>query len=332
LQHSILFVVHAGKDVGLGHLNRSLVAARSLVLRLGAQVDFVAVGHDVDDSLAQDFAVNFSVTHGPIDVAIDRLTENNQYAAVCLDLFCPLLAEDMGTVLGKLHKAGCKIVAIDALAGFEGLIDLLYIPSFMPPADCEVNGFAGRLAYGWDAYLLNVQPEDQGLDPAGSILALTGGSDVTRLGREWPAILNRCLPYGTAVHWVTGPFSEPPIFPNSSSVEFIEHIAPAGLSALMHTATVAVTVFGVSFFELIALGVPTVVFSPYDEKDSRELRGIAEQRIALVVRDARDAAEQASLLLRDSELRAELSSNARDKLKNFDGKYFAEEVRLLLAA
>ena len=100
----------------------------------------------------------------------------------------------------------------------------------------------------------------------------------------------------------------------------------------MHTATVAVTVFGVSFFELIALGVPTVVFSPYDEKDSRELRGIAEQRIALVVRDAKDAAEQASLLLRDSELRAELSSNARDKLKNFDGKYFAEEVRLLLAA
>ena len=332
MQHSILFMVHAGKDVGLGHLNRSLVAARSLVLRLGAQVDFVAVGHDVDDSLAQDFAVNFSVTHGPIDVAIDRLTKNNHYAAVCLDLFGPLLSEDMGTVLGKLHKAGCKIVAIDALAGFEGLIDLLYVPSFMPPADCEVNGFAGRLAYGWDAYLLNVQPEDQGLDPAGSILALTGGSDVTRLGREWPTILNRCLPYGTAVHWVTGPFSEPPIFPNSSSVEFIEHIAPAGLSALMHTATVAVTVFGVSFFELIALGVPTVVFSPYDEKDSRELRGIAEQRIALVVRDAKDAAEQASLLLRDSELRAELSSNARDKLKNFDGKYFAEEVRRLLAA
>jgi len=332
LQHSILFVVHAGKDVGLGHLTRSLVAARSLVSRLGAQVDFVAVGQEIDDALAREFSLHFFITHGPIDVVVDQFTKHKHYAAICLDLFNPLLVESLGSVLENLRKTGCQIVAIDALEGFEGLIDLLYAPSFMPPADCEVNGFAGRLAYGWDAYLLNVQPEDQGLDPAGSILALTGGSDVTRLGREWPAILNRCLPYGTAVHWVTGPFSEPPIFPNSSSVEFIEHIAPAGLSALMHTATVAVTVFGVSFFELIALGVPTVVFSPYDEKDSRELRGIAEQRIALVVRDAKDAAEQASLLLRDSELRAELSSNARDKLKNFDGKYFAEEVRRLLAA
>jgi glycosyltransferase involved in cell wall biosynthesis len=101
---------------------------------------------------------------------------------------------------------------------------------------------------------------------------------------------------------------------------------------LMHRAAVAVTVFGVSFFELIALGVPTVVFSPYGEKDSRELQGIAEQRVALVAQDAEDAAEQAAMLLKNSDLRTVLSNNARNKLKNFDGEYFAEEVRLLLAA
>jgi len=60
LQLSILFVVHAGEGVGLGHLTRSLVAARSLVLRLGADVDFVAVGQKIDDRLATEIEVDFS--------------------------------------------------------------------------------------------------------------------------------------------------------------------------------------------------------------------------------------------------------------------------------
>lgn len=332
MQHSVLFVVHAGEGVGLGHLTRSLIAARSLILRLGAHVDFVAVGQKIDDRLAREIEVDFSVTHGAIDIILNQITKSNRYSAICLDLFNPFLVKGLGLVLEDLHNTGCHIVAIDSLAGFEGLIDLLYVPSFMAPANLEVGRFQGRLAYGWDAYLLNVRAEDQASESSESILALTGGSDVTQLGQDWPAIFDRCLPSGSEVHWVTGPFSQRPIFPDSPSVEFIEHIAPAGLSALMHKAKIAVTVYGVSFFELIALGVPTVVFSPYREKDSRELQGIAELRIALVAKDAKDAAEQAAILLKDSELRAELSNNTRDKLKKFDGEYFAEEVAILLAA
>jgi spore coat polysaccharide biosynthesis predicted glycosyltransferase SpsG len=331
LQHSVLFVVHAGEGVGLGHLTRSLVAARSLVLRLGAQVDFVAVGQKIDDTIAKEFKVDFSVIDGPIDVVLDHVTKNNHYAAICLDLFNPMLVESLAGVLETLRKAGSRIVAIDSLLGFEGLTDLLFVPSFLVPTYHGADRLQGRLAYGWDAYLLNVLPQDQTRDPSGSILVLTGGSDVTRLGRELPTILDERLPRDSMVHWVTGPFSERPIFPSPSKVEFIEHVAPAGLSALMVKAEIAITVFGVSFFELIALGVPTVVFSPYGEKNSRELREIAQHRIALVARDAQDAVEKATMLLGDSELRAELSNNARDKLKNFDGEYFSEELRIVLA-
>ena len=325
-------MVHAGEGVGLGHLTRSLVAARSLVLRMGAQVDFVAVGQEIDDRFAREFGVHFSVMHGPIDVVVDQLIKNNHYAVICLDLFNAYLEKGLGLTLENLRKTGCRVVAIDSLAGFEGLLDLLYVPSYMSPVHFELGQFQGRLAYGWDAYLLNVRAENQASEPSVSILALTGGSDVTQLGRDWPVILSRDLPSGSVVNWVTGPFSEPPIFPNPSSVEFIEHIAPAGLSVLMHTATAAVTVFGVGFFELIALGVPTVVFSPYGDKDAQELQGISEQKIALVAQDAQEAAEQAAMLLENRKLRSELSSNARAKLKNFDGEYFAEEIKLLLVA
>lgn len=322
--------MHAGEGVGLGHLTRSLVAARSLILRLGVRVDFVAVGHNVEDTLARDFEVHFSTGDGPIDIVVEQYTKNNQYAAICLDLLNSFRFLSLELILRKLRKTGCSIIAIDSLVGLEGLIDLLYVPSFMSPAYLEAANFQGRLAYGWNAYLLNVEAQDQAPEQSKSILVLTGGSDVTQLGQDLPAILDQCLPDNSVVHWVTGPFSQHPNFPDSPKVTFVEHVAPAGLSALMHGATTAMTVFGVSFFELIALGVPTVVFSPYGEKDSKELQAIAEQRIALVAQNARDAAEKTAILTKDSDLRAELSSRAKNQLKNFDGEYFAAEVRIVL--
>ena len=331
MQYSILFVVHAGEGIGLGHLTRCVIAARSLILRLDAQVNFVAVGQNIDHKLVKDCEICFSATDEPTHVAIDQLTRTNHYAAICLDLFSPFLSESLGAVLENIRKTGCKIVAIDSLSGLNWLVDLLYIPSFMRALNSEDFKFNGRIAYGWDAYLLNVQPKDLTPDRLESVLVLTGGSDVTQLGQDWPAVLNRYLPHRSLVHWVTGPFSKRPLFPDSSNIEFIEHIAPDGLDALMHRATAAVTVFGVSFFELIAIGVPTVVFSPYGEKDSSTLQGIAKAGIALVAKDAIDATKKVALLINDSDLRAELTKNARNKLRKFDGEYFAREIRLLLA-
>ena len=328
----ILFVAHAGAGVGLGHLTRSLVAARSLTLRLGAQVDFIAVGQRIDETFIRGFELHFSVAGGHVDLVIDHLLKNRRYAAICLDLSHPSRLESMGAVLANARKTGSKIVAIDALSGLERLVDLLYVPSFMPPAYFESVKFQGRMVCGWDSYLLNVQSYRYTPVHPDSMLVLTGGSDITQLGREWPEILDQYLPSSSIVHWVTGPFSDGPNFPDSSKLKFIEHVAPPSLGTLMQESQAAVTVYGVSFFELIAIGVPTVVFSPYGGKDSRELQAIAAERIAMVAKDSRDAAKQAARLMQDSNLRCQLSNNARAKLNNFDGEYFAEEIRLLLSA
>ena len=328
---SILFVAHVGDGIGLGHLNRSFVAATSLLVRLDIQIDFVAVGRNIETLIAPDLKFNFSVESGSIDLVIDRLMQGKVYSMICLDLFDPLLTADLAKVLENVKKRQCQIVAIDSLKGFERYADMLYVPSFLPPVHLEDSQFDGHLAYGWDSYLLNVSPENPVSNKSRAVLILTGGSDVTHLGKRWPKILNEKLPIDSTVHWVTGPFSERPSFPEHRRLEFVEYLAPVGLSPLMQEAEIAVTIFGVSFFELIALGVPTVVFSPYGEKDTRELCEIEKLKVSLVARDASEAAEKAAILLEDSDLRAELTCNARSKIKNSDGKYFAEEVRLLLA-
>ena len=325
-------MVHAGRGVGLGHLTRSAVAARSVIQRIGIRVDFVAVGEDIDEVTENFGDLAIRTTSAPIDGLVSQLAVSGQYSAICFDLYPYSMSPKFADVLGTLRQDGCQIIAIDSLEGCEDLIDLLYIPSCLPPKHFSNKCFGGRLAFGWDAYLLNIDPFNPAAvrDPD-SALVLTGGSDSTGLGQDWPEILASCLPNNSRLNWVTGPFAEPPTFPQTTNIHFVEHVAPPTLNALMSDTGIAITVFGVSLFELIALGVPTVVFSPYGDRDARELDEIERQGVAVVASDANDAAHKAARLMTDSNLQSRLSARAKAQITRCDGQLFAQEVRQLLA-
>jgi len=325
-------VIHAGRGIGLGHLKRSLVAARALTREAVAQLDFVVIGEESDVVSQNAYEFPIRMMTGSTDEVIYRLTERKRYSALYLDLYHQFHSLNLVRVLTKLRRTACRIVAIDSLPNCENLIDLLYVPSCLPPIIPSANGFEGRLVFGWDSFLLDIDPRyEWGSDHPHSILVLTGGSDATGLGQVWPEILSGHLPKKTRVDWVTGPFADSPIFPSSSTnIRFVEHVAPASLNNLMHHTEIAVSVFGVSFFELIALGIPTVVFSPYGAKNERELDQIQKEGVALVASDASDAARQASVLMMKRDLQIELSKRARNLIRSFDGRCFVREIKQLL--
>ena len=324
--------MHAGRGVGLGHLTRSVVAARSTVRRIGVQVDFVAIGEEIDEATENFSDLVIRTMSGPVDGVISQLADLGQYSAICFDLYPHSASPKFADVLRTLRRDGCRIIAIDSLEGCEDLIDLLYVPSCLPPTRFASKCFGGRLVFGWDAYLLNIVPFNPAAvrDPD-SALVLTGGSDATGLGQDWPEILASCLPNNSRLNWVTGPFAEPPTFPQTTNIHFVEHVAPPTLNALMRDTGIAITVFGVSLFELIALGIPTVVFSPYGDRDARALDEIERQGVAVVASDANDAAHKAARLMTDSNLQSRLSARAKAQITRCDGQLFAQEVRQLLA-
>jgi hypothetical protein len=92
-------------------------------------------------------------------------------------------------------------------------------------------------------------------------------------------------------------------------------------------AGIAATVYGVSFYELIVQGIPTVVFSPYGERDARELFEIRRLGVALVAEDEFEATQMLNRLVRDTVLRKSLSRLARKVIHANRGERFAEEVR-----
>lgn len=318
-------MVHAGSGIGLGHLRRSLVAANALASRLGALIDFIAIGRSIDISLAELSNVNFSVTDEKLEAVLNRIRASKRYSAICLDLFQPFVNEDTLSALISLREIGCRIISIDPMPYLETQIDLVYVPSFLQPAPSDLPEFKTRIVYGWDTYLLDVQPKERRSHGSKSILVLSGGSDVSQLGRDWPTLLDNELSPSSVVHWVTGPFSRRPSFPSLSRVKFIEHVAPVGLNELMNGADLAITVFGVSFFELLALGVPTVVFCPNNNKHKRELSAISDLGISIVADNVEDATKKAALLAQDDNLKLKLSRNSTAILKRFGGERFVKE-------
>ncbi len=267
----------------------------------------------------------------PLDLDLAaQLAGETPVDLLVLDVHPQQVPAGLGRVIGAWRAAGAKVIAIDGLLNLRPELDLIFIPSFQfkPPADLQDGA---PIVWGWDCFLLDVPSASAPWQPGRRVLALTGGSDATQLGASWPGLLNRALPHDAELHWVTGPYALKPNWPAAPRIPMFEHVAPAGLAALMRQTHCAVTVFGVSFFELLAWGVPTVVFSPYGDKDAAELGAIAASGVAWVAADEHDATERLVELLEQEELARELSQRARAALGQSGVQRLCSEMAALIA-
>lgn len=325
-----LIVCHTGAWLGLGHLTRSLVAARALQQELGANVHLLIQGGPVQRADLARFEHRFLGLEESLDSAIRQQARHVDAQVVVLDLHPRLVPAGMDTLLKALRQDGRKIIGVDGLVSHRSHLDLIFIPSFhfSPPA--SLAG-AATILFGWDCFLLNVKHPAVDWKHGRQVLALSGGSDATYLGKTLPALLDAALPADTELHWVTGPYAQQPVLPPSPRISMLNHQSPSGLDDLMANANYAVTVYGVSFFELLYYGVPTVVFSPYGNKDDAELAAIAAEGVALVAKDEAEAVVKLKELMADDNLAASLSRYARQKQSVSGGHIFAQAVAALVA-
>jgi spore coat polysaccharide biosynthesis predicted glycosyltransferase SpsG len=323
-----LVVCQAGEGVGLGHLMRSLVAARSLQKIIQADIHFLVQCDALDPYILGEFVVDIISKNEDLALALQSTANTFNPDVVVMDLFGPWVPQNFSNALQVLQKR-VKLVAIDALAGCSSFIDLLFIPSFLQPKDAEQ--LPANTVFGWDCFLLNVHGSQKAPVAEPRVLVLTGGSDATGLGQTWPALLNNALSGEALVDWVTGPYAKTPLWPTNPKIQIQNHLAPKGLGGLMHQASFALTVYGVSFYELLYLGIPAVVFSPYGAKDHRELDAVHQKGIALVANDEAHAVQLLTKLMSNPALAKTLSLQARETLSKPGGQRLALEITKLLS-
>lgn len=327
---NVLIVCHAGSSLGLGHLTRSSVVARALHDELGANVQLLIQGEAVQRSDLNHYCHEFiELGENLLDAVGDRAIQNNAQLVV-FDLHPNLVPENIERLLIALRKAKCKVVAVDGLVNQRDNLDLIFIPSFcFSPLEAIVN--ATPILFGWDCFLLNVKCLPVDWIPGRKVLALTGGSDATGLGNSLAQRLNESLSSDAELHWVTGPYAKQPVWPVFPRIAMVNHQSPSGLDDLMVASSYAITVYGVSFFELLYYGVPTVVFSPYGNKDDAELAAIEGEGVALVAKNEADAVKKLKTLMADDVLATSLSQCARKRFSVSGGHKFVQAVSGLIA-
>lgn len=320
-----LIVCHAGTGLGLGHLARALVVAKALRQNLAMNVQLLILGNFVQRTDLQEFDHQFLAINDNLSDAILRQTRQIQANSVIFDLHPRLVPPDFSPMLKALRSDGCKLIGVDGLVGHRENLDLIFIPSFHFSPPINMTGGAPIL-FGWDCYLLNVMLPVRDWAVGRKVLALAGGSDASGLGKTLPALLNQALPADAELHWVTGPYARQPIWPQNPRISMLNHQSPASLDNLFVASNYAVTAYGVSFFELLHYGVPTVVFSPYGNRDDAELAHIAELGIAIVARDELAAVDKLIDLMAQQQLATTLSQRARQRLSISGKETFSRAI------
>ncbi len=313
----------------MGHLTRAMVVAGALQQQLPAEVSLLIQGEQVQRCDLERLRHRFIPLNTELGRAVLDETAAFDPKLVIFDLHPRLLPDDLSQLLSGLRESGARLIGIDSLLDYCNGLDLTWIPAFrIDPA--RMAHCRAPVHFGWDSFLLRRTRTPGVWSPGNRVLVLTGGSDAAGSGCELPARMDAVLPLGIEVHWVRGPYAPAPVLPPAPRLRWLIENSPEGLDDLMVGVNYALTVFGVSCFELLQYGVPTVVFSPYGGKDEAELAGLAEAGVAWVAADEEVAVQRLRRLMEDDSAAARLAQVSAARMSARGVDRLVERIREIL--
>jgi len=326
---SVLLICYVSPEIGIGHLSRLLALADTLRKDNNVIPEFLIFG----DFIKKDELANFNVHAFSLEddfvATIENILEMNNFDALIFDLYPKHNIDNLGELFIQLKRRNIRLIGIDSLIEHCNILDLIWIPSFN--FDCnKYTNCTSVLKSGWDSFLIQKRLQHNDWAPGMKVLVLTGGSDVSNLGETLPTQLDELLAKNTEIQWVRGPFSSAPNLPKECRLNWIVHNAPEQLDEIIVQSDYVMTVFGVSFFEVLQYGIPTVVFSPYEDKDNDELGALSEEGVAMAVNHSNLAVEGIVELMNNDDLAKEYSMNALKKMSINGAKNLSKEIYSLI--
>lgn len=325
----ILLVCHVSSNIGIGHFSRLLALAVELKKDSKLVPEFLIFGDVVKKKELSNFTVHSFSLADDFIASMNEFLIKNSYTVIVFDLYPRHNIQDLDKLLNNLKQRGIYLVGIDALITHCESLDIVWVPAF----SFDFSGYAGcrgLLRSGWDSLLIQKRLKERAWVPGSRVLILTGGGDAARLGEALPTQLDVSLDQGTSVHWVRGPFSKAPVLPEICRLHWTIYDAPERLDELIIQSDYVMTVFGVTFFEVLQYGIPTVVFSPYGTKDSNELAALSKERVADVAFSLTGAVTSLVSLMNDESLAREYSLNALNKMSVNGAENLCNELYSLM--
>lgn len=329
---SILIRCDGGHAIGLGHVVRCLAIAAELRDRFSAAVRFALGGDEAAFALVRGEAFPIDAIKGtPSAEALASLVASSRPDLVLLDIRTAFDPEE----IVAMRKTGCCIAVLDDASDRRLQADI----SFFPPSGGALDwtGAAGEHHCGFDWIPLRRQfspPPARRTGPQKLALVLAGGSDPAGIGRRFLASAARVVPPDWRIAMVVGAAA----IADPGLEELAQALGPrlsllrqvSDMATLMAEADLALASFGMTAYELAAVGVPMLLLclsadhrfsaSFLAENGAAQLAGIVRN----VTDDALDRA--VARLCADDAARESLGREARRLVDGFGVRRIAGKL------
>ena len=263
-----LIVCEGGGQAGLGHLRRSLSLARALRDEQGCGVHFSAPTEVADMVRSAGFAVRPEVS--PVELAKER-----PFDLAVVDVKDRLSRQDVAVLASRI----ATVAVIDDGSDRRLAATHAYYPPVPRARELSWAGSACKPQIGWEWCVLGFEPSRlERLPPSGRIVVSMGGADPLGLTDVVLEAL-RLLPEPVQADIVVGPaFGKREALisrigamgPNFHAQTGVSNLAP-----LFASSVVAVIAFGVTAYELAAVGVPAL-YIPISQDHVRSASAFAD--------------------------------------------------------
>lgn len=328
---SILIRCDGGHQIGLGHVVRCLAIAEELRDRFAAAVRFAVGGDKTAVALVR--AGNF-----PVDeiVASDATGFSALIASACPDLaLLDLRTRFDRAEIDTLRRANCRVAVLDDPGERRLHADI----SFFPPSGAALDwrDAFGEQHIGFEWIPLRRQfspPPPHRVGPQKRALILAGGSDPAGIGYRLLASAARSLlPLWRIVMVIGAAAADDPritalareLGPRLSLERQVSDMA-----ALMARADLALAAFGMTAYELAAVGVPMLLMclSPDHERSASALAEKGAAQLVGVAHQVDDATLDGAIarICADETRREQLGRNAQRLIDGLGTRRIAKEL------
>jgi len=324
--------------MGLGHVVRCLALADELHENHGVAVSFAMRASPLASEMVK--RRSYPILQ-PSDGAV---FDQEAWLGDCIlksgaQILVVDVRDDLSKVaLNALAGKGTMISMLDDLSDRRWAADLAFYPPVPQVRRVDWSGFRGRLCVGWEWIVLRSQFAESfpsRYDSKRSLLIAMGGSDPAGLTLKAVRALGRLDEDFESVIIVGAGFCHRQALGDvlgQTRRRFAVREDVSEMSAAMAQADLAVCSFGMTSYELAAMGVPTVcVCLTEDHAESASALVTAGMAISVGVDDrdteTRLAAAVEGLLV-DKNARAQMSARARELV---DGRGASRIAELLVS-
>jgi spore coat polysaccharide biosynthesis predicted glycosyltransferase SpsG len=324
--------------MGLGHLVRCLALADELHENHGVAVSFAMRASPLASEMVK--RRSYPILHPPDGAVFDQ----ESWLRDCiLKLGAQILVVDVRDDLSKaalnaLAEKGTMIAVLDDLSDRRWAADLAFYPPVPQVEKVDWSGFRGKLCIGWEWVVLRPQfAQSAPLRKSSkcSLLIAMGGSDPAGLTLKAVRALERLDEDFESVIIVGAGFCHRQALGDllgRTRRRFTVREDVSEMSAAMAHADLAVCSFGMTSYELAAMGVPAVcVCLTEDHAESASGLVAAGMAISVGVDDQDTETRLAAAvegLLADKNARAQMSARARELV---DGRGTSRIAELLVS-